>query len=417
MANVSSSNSQKALVPKLRFPGFEGEWKESTLGEIGTFTKGAPLSKADISSQGTPFILYGELYTTYDEVIENVVRRTEKSASSEQISRIGDVIIPTSGETPEEIATASCVMLPGVILAGDLNIFRTNTVDGRLISYIIRHVINKKISCVAQGKSVVHVKADELSKISVRYPGSAEQHKLLSFLALLQSRIAVQRRLVEALKSYKRGLSNALFERVIEFCSGSDNKWTQFPLGDLGEFYNGLTGKQKTDFEHGSEPYIPYVNVYKNMVADTSACESVSVSEREHQNKVRYGDILFTQSSETLEEVGLSSVWLGDFEPFLNSFCFGIHFHENLCIFPLYVAHYFRSTDARLKIMHEGQGITRVNLSAERIKAISIPLPPMEVQKKIGMFLKSLNDKINEKQEIICQMEHLKIGLLQQLFI
>lgn len=222
---------------------------------------------------------------------------------------------------------------------------------------------------------------------------------------------------VGMMKSYKRGLSNALFERVIEFCSGSGNKWTQFPLGDLGEFYNGLTGKQKTDFEHGSEPYIPYVNVYKNMVADTSACESVSVSEREHQNKVRYGDILFTQSSETLEEVGLSSVWLGDFEPFLNSFCFGFHFHENLCIFPLYVAHYFRSTDARLKIMHEGQGITRVNLSAERIKAISIPLPPMEVQKKIGMFLKSLNDKINEKQEIICQMEHLKIGLLQQLFI
>ena len=251
----------------------------------------------------------------------------------------------------------------------------------------------------------------------VIFPSVDEQAKIVDFLKLIDEKIAKQKQLVEALKSYKRGLSNALFERVIEFCSGSDNKWTQFPLGDLGEFYNGLTGKQKTDFEHGSEPYIPYVNVYKNMVADTSACESVSVSEREHQNKVRYGDILFTQSSETLEEVGLSSVWLGDFEPFLNSFCFGIHFHENLCIFPLYVAHYFRSTDARLKIMHEGQGITRVNLSAERIKAISIPLPPMEVQKKIGMFLKSLNDKINEKQEIICQMEHLKIGLLQQLFI
>ena len=155
----------------------------------------------------------------------------------------------------------------------------------------------------------------------VIFPSVDEQAKIVDFLKLIDEKIAKQKQLVEALKSYKRGLSNALFERVIEFCSGSDNKWTQFPLGDLGEFYNGLTGKQKTDFEHGSEPYIPYVNVYKNMVADTSACESVSVSEREHQNKVRYGDILFTQSSETLEEVGLSSVWLGDFEPFLNSFC------------------------------------------------------------------------------------------------
>ena len=286
-----------------------------------------------------------------------------------------------------------------------------------LFSVIGRDSFFDYVMSGAKGSKMPRGDKTHIMTYSFGVPGCEEQKRISDMMALLDKRIDAQRRLVESLKSYKRGLSNALFERVIEFCSGSDNKWTQFPLGDLGEFYNGLTGKQKTDFEHGSEPYIPYVNVYKNMVADTSACESVSVSEREHQNKVRYGDILFTQSSETLEEVGLSSVWLGDFEPFLNSFCFGIHFHENLCIFPLYVAHYFRSTDARLKIMHEGQGITRVNLSAERIKAISIPLPPMEVQKKIGMFLKSLNDKINEKQEIICQMEHLKIGLLQQLFI
>ena len=92
--------------------------------------EGASLSKADISEDGTPFILYGELYTTYNEVVTSVKRRTQVQVDELFLSRVGDVVIPTSGETPEEISTASCVMLPGVILAGDLNIFRSDKVDG-----------------------------------------------------------------------------------------------------------------------------------------------------------------------------------------------------------------------------------------------------------------------------------------------
>ena len=206
MEKESSSKHQNHNVPKLRFPGFEGEWSTATLGELGTFTKGVSLSKADISEDGTPFILYGELYTTYDEVTEKIVRKTNQSASAEQYSKIGDVIIPTSGETPEEIATATCVMVSDVILAGDLNIYRTYTVDGRLISYIINHIVNKDISKVAQGKSVVHIKADELSKIHIRYPDKSEQDKIITFLGVLSNRISKQRELVEKLKTYKRGL-------------------------------------------------------------------------------------------------------------------------------------------------------------------------------------------------------------------
>ena len=86
------------------------------MGNLGSFIKGAPLSKADISKTGTPFILYGELYTTYHEVITSVVRKTESEVDSVYRSIVGDVLIPTSGETPEEISTASCVMLPGLSL-------------------------------------------------------------------------------------------------------------------------------------------------------------------------------------------------------------------------------------------------------------------------------------------------------------
>ena len=410
MANVSSSNSQEALVPKLRFPGFEGDYILTHIGDV--FSERAERGGATM-----------ELLSV--TMNDGVVKRSQiegKDNSSEdksnyKIVRSGDLVYNSMRmwQGANGISKYDGIVSPAYTV-----LKAVQEIDEGYFAALFKTVkLINEFRKNSQGltSDTWNLKYPQIAGIRICVPKLSEQHKISSFLRLLDERIDAQRRLVEALKSYKRGLSNALFERVIEFCIGSDNKRTQFSLGDLGEFYNGLTGKQKTDFEHGSEPYIPYVNVYKNMVADTSACESVSVSEREHQNKVRYGDILFTQSSETLEEVGLSSVWLGDFEPFLNSFCFGIHFHENPRIFPLYVAHYFRSTDARLKIMHEGQGITRVNLSAERIKNISIPLPQMEVQRKIGILLQCLNDKISGKQEIISQMEHLKIGLLQQLFI
>lgn len=116
-------------------------WSRDTIGNLGLFIKGVPLSKADISEKGTPFILYGELYTTYHEVITTVVRKTDAEVDPIYRSIVGDVIIPTSGETPEEISTASCVMIPGIILAGDLNIFRSTKIDGRIMSYILNHIV------------------------------------------------------------------------------------------------------------------------------------------------------------------------------------------------------------------------------------------------------------------------------------
>ena len=160
----------------------EVQWQCDTIGNLGFFIKGAPLSKADISKTGTPFILYGELYTTYHEVITSVVRKTEAVVEQVYHSMVGDVLIPTSGETSEEISTASCIMLPGVILAGDLNIFRSTKIDGRIMSYMLNHIVNGNIARVAQGKSVVHVQASEISKIKISYPDPETQIRIIKIL-------------------------------------------------------------------------------------------------------------------------------------------------------------------------------------------------------------------------------------------
>ena len=187
------------------------EWTTAKIGDIGTFIKGAPLSKADISSDGTPFILYGELYTTYNEVISKVVRKTQASVDKQYYSQIGDVIIPTSGETPEEISTASCVMLPDIILAGDLNIFRCTQVDGRIMSYILNHVVNDRIARVAQGKSIVHVQATEISKIEITYPDLISQKKLIETFDAITARIDQSMRELELLQVHRKALLQQLF--------------------------------------------------------------------------------------------------------------------------------------------------------------------------------------------------------------
>lgn len=177
------------MTGKTRLAGYSAPWASDTLGAIGTFTKGAPLSKAAITETGTPFILYGELYTTYGEVTYVVHRHTKQNAPADCISRVGDVIIPTSGETADEIATACCVMVPGVILAGDLNIYRAPEMDGRFISHVINHVINRKIAEVAQGISIIHINAKVLGKMAISYPQREEQSAIADVIDKMDTEI------------------------------------------------------------------------------------------------------------------------------------------------------------------------------------------------------------------------------------
>ena len=188
----------------------DATWTTAKIGNLGSFTKGAPLSKADIAPDGTPFILYGELYTTYHEVINAVIRRTKAQPEKQYYSHVGDVIIPTSGETPEEISTAACVMLPDIILAGDLNIFRSSKIDGRIMSYILNYIVNGQIARIAQGKSVVHIQASELSKIEISYPDYNTQCKMISVFETIATRI----KSVENELTYLRTMQKALLQRL-----------------------------------------------------------------------------------------------------------------------------------------------------------------------------------------------------------
>ena len=158
------------------------------------------------------------------------------------------------------------------------------------------------------------------------------------------------------------------------------------------------------------------MNVYKNVIADVNGCDVVSIEEGEHQNRVNFGDLLFTQSSETLEEVGLTSVWLNDDTPLLNSFCFGFHFDSSSLINPRFAAYSMRAPSARKRITREGQGATRYNLSSNRLKKVKILYPSHSEQDKIAGLLSLLETRIEKQCEIIDQLKKYKRGLSDELF-
>ena len=379
------------------------------LGEVGTFTKGAPLSKADISEEGTPLILYGELYTTYNEVTNAIVRKTDKEVDSSQYSCVGDVIIPTSGETPEEIATATCVMLPNVILAGDLNIFRGSKVDGRIISYIVNHVVNRDISRIAQGKSVVHVKADELSKIQINYPNSYEQKMLISFLEVLSERIEKQRQLVEALKSYKRGVSTALFTqklRLGESCPSYAAEWNKKYLGDIFS--------ERTEKATGNERLLAVT--INNGVQDRTSLDlkDNSSDDKKNYRVVRIGDLAYNTMRMWQGACGVSS-----FEGIVSPAYTVLYVTDSSENFAPFWGYYFKETFMLQIFQRNSQGLTSDtwNLKYEKFAHISVYAPPFQEQVQIAKFLDRISDKIATNEDFLNILVKYKRGLLSLLFI
>ena len=204
-------------VPALRFPEFSGEWIESKLGDIADFSKGAGISKDQRSEKGNPCILYGELYTRYkSEVITNVFSKTALPDSDLVKSKANDIIIPASGETAEDIATARCVPFDNILLGGDLNIIRLHEQDGKFFSYQLNGVRKYDIATVAQGVSVVHLHAGDLKGITVKYPSHiAEQEKISQILGVIDDRIATQSKIIEEQETLLKSLADSLISSQV----------------------------------------------------------------------------------------------------------------------------------------------------------------------------------------------------------
>ena len=179
---------------------------------------------------------------------------------------------------------------------------------------------------------------------------------------------------------------------------GGTQSVTWMKMSEIGDFYGGLSGKSKSDFENGNSKYVTYMNVYKNLALNTHTTDMVKIYEGERQTVIQYGDVLFTGSSETPDECGMSSVVTEQlYEPiFLNSFCFGFRPYDNSLFYPHFLKHLLRSKAMRQEIIKTANGVTRFNVSKKLMGKIMLPIPPYQEQTRLASILDKFEALVND---------------------
>ena len=279
--------------------------------------------------------------------------------------------------------------------------------DNEFVYYAIQSAFPRYLSSIAvQAVPIISKSAFEM--LPNKRPCLQEQKKIGKFLSLLDERIATQNKIIDKLQSLIKGLNDSLYAQY------GGKILTSF--AKLGTSYSGLSGKSAQDFGSG-KPFITYLNVYSNNVINENDFQYVAIKDGEKQNVVEYGDVLFTLSSETSEEVGIGSVYLGKEKVYLNSFCFGIHITNTEVAFPPYLSYYVSSTAFRKFIYPYAQGSTRFNLCKADFEKASIKLPTLENQKRIYSILSHIDNKIETERQMLELYNSQKQYLLRQMFI
>ncbi|NRO52645.1 hypothetical protein IMAU50024_01191 [Lactobacillus helveticus] len=400
----------QAKYPQLRFKGFTYPWEKRKLGKW--FAE-----RTERSGEGEML----SVTISSGVVRANSLDRKDNSStdkSNYKVVHIGDIAYNSMRMWQ---AASGVSNYDGIVSPAYTVLVPAAEVSSVFFGYQFKQTKMKQIfQRNSQGltSDTWNLKYPLLAKIKTSAPQKTEQVKIGTFFATLDHLIAVNQRKLAKLKELKQGYLQKMFPQngskfpQLRF-SGFADAWEQRKLGELGSTFTGLTGKTKEDFGHGDAKFVTYMNVFQNAVASLEQLDSVEIDPK--QNEVKKGDVFFTTSSETPEEVGMSSVWKYNYDNvYLNSFTFG--YRPNTEFDLDYLAAMLRSTTVRKKITFLAQGISRYNISKTKMMDIEVPVPSLEEQAKIGAFLSNVEQTITLHQRKLEKLQELKKGYLQKMF-
>ena len=395
--------------PALRFKGFTDPWEQRKLGEIANFSKGVGYSKNDLCEEGTPIILYGRLYTKYETCIFDVDTFVKEKAGS-VYSKGGEVIVPASGETAEDISIASVVVKPGILLGGDLNIVSPTTeYDSAFLALTISSgAAHKYLSSLAQGKSVVHLHNADIQSASAKFPTKREQEKIHLLFGKIDTLITLHQRKYEKLVNIKKSMLDKMFPQngasvpEIRF-KGFTDPWEQRKLGEVFEEYS--------EKNHAELPPLTIIQGGGTIRRDESEralqYDKSSLSNYKMVNKDDF--IVHLRSFEGGLEKASSQ---GIISPAYHTF------HGEDVDSRFYYA-YFRSKNFINKDLkphvygiRDGRSI-----DIEGMKTIRIPWASYPEQKSIGDFLTHLDTLITLHQRKLEKLQNIKKSCLEKMFV
>ena len=390
----------------MRFPEFSGEWKSKFINDL-----------ASVVSGGTPDTSVKSFWNgniqwfTPSEIGKNkYVDSSLRTITEEGLNNSSAKLLPPHTILLSSRATVGecSLSLKECATNQGFQSLIAQSCDTNFLYYLIQ-TKKKDLIRKACGSTFLEISANEVRKIQVKIPYDNEQKKIADFLSLIDERIFTQNKIIEKYESLIQAMCDTLIE--------SEQHKVELSFNDFGEPYSGLSGKSAEDFGNGC-PYITYMNVYQNQIIDITDVGLVKINETEQQSVVRYGDILFTLSSETANEVGMGAVYLGDAYPlYLNSFCFGVHITDESKIFSPFLAYYISTQSFRKAVFPLAQGSTRFNLQKSDFMKKIFLFPTVEKQNKINSVLKTYSNKLSIEKNIVNLLYEQKSYLLRQLFI
>ncbi|MCI6823570.1 MAG: restriction endonuclease subunit S [Bacteroidales bacterium] len=393
---VENKDKKVLNAPHLRFPEFGGEWEECKLEDCVDFLDGLrkPIKSEERKCEKGLYPYYGAsgIIDYIDEYIfdGDYILLSEDGANI--LDRNYRVAFLAKGKI--WVNNHAHVLLP-----------HTN-ID---IDFLSEALERLNYAVYNTGTTMPKLNQEICRKIGLHIPSTKEQNKIGALLSLLNERIATQNKIIEKYESLIQAICDTLIE--------AEQHKVELSFNDFGEPYSGLSGKSAEDFGKGW-PYITYMNVYQNQIIDITDVGLVKINETEQQSVVRYGDILFTLSSETPDEVGMGAVYLGDAYPlYLNSFCFGVHITDESKIFPPFLAYYISTKSFRKAVFPLAQGSTRFNLQKNDFMKKIFHFPTVKKQSEIYSVLKAYSNKLSIEKNIANLLCEQKSYLLRQLFI
>ena len=367
--------------PKIRFKGFTDDWEQRKLGDIVEFldTLRKPLTE-NTRTKG-PYPYYGA---------SGVVDHVADYLFNEEL-----ILLSEDGANITDRNYPVCFLASGKYWVNNhAHVLRAKPKMDN--NFICMSLERKDYSNYNTGMAMPKLNQDTCRRIPVDCPSYEEQKKIGDYFRSLDNLITLHQRKYEKLQIIKKSMLENCFpkngEKVpkIRF-SGFTGDWEQRKLGEMGQTYTGLSGKAKDDFGHGQARFVTYMNVFSNPISNPEMTEPIEIDPK--QNEVEVGDVFFTTSSETPEEVGMSSILLEKRgKTYLNSFCFGFRPSEKIDSY--YLAYMLRSESTRAKIIMLAQGISRYNISKNKVMEIAVSLPSLDEQKMIGQYFSQLDNLI-----------------------
>lgn len=402
--------AEKQNTPEIRFEGFTDPWEQRKLGDCvgSTYGGGTPSTSHDEYWGGNiPWI-------QSSNVLENELFRIDipKAITQDGLSKSAALQVPgNSIAVVTHVGVGKLVYLPfPYATSQDFVSLSELKGDANFLCYAIHRKLQSELHMV-QGSAIKGITKEELLGKAIFLPAAEEQKLVGNQMRAIDNLITLHQRKHDKLCTLKKSMLDKMFpkpgetEPEIRF-EGFTDPWEQRKLGNCGTTYGGLSGKTKEDFGHGNARFVPYTNVFDNPLTDTKRLETVEIDSS--QNKVAYGDTFFTVSSETPDEVGMSSVWLSDQDDvYLNSFCFG--YRQDSTFDPHYLAYMLRSSSIRSDLTLLAQGISRFNISKNKVMELSVPVPSAAEQKQIGQYFARLDSLITLHQRmgpIFCFCAH-----------